>query len=58
MSSKTPLLTDPVGSLQPVGIKITDENSMGMNIPMFFMAGDLNSIVFKSENSVGMEKIT
>ena len=31
---------------------------MGMDIPMFLMAGDLNSIVFKSENSVGMEKIT
>ena len=31
---------------------------MGIDIPMFFMAGDLNSIVFKSENSVGMEKIT
>ena len=27
-------------------------------MPIFFMAGDLNSIVFKSENSVGMEKIT
>ena len=31
---------------------------MGIDIPMFFMAGDLNSIVFKSENSVEMEKIT
>ena len=31
---------------------------MGVDIPMFFMAKDLNSIVFKSENSVGMEKIT
>ena len=31
---------------------------MGINIPIFFMAWDLNSIVFKSENLVGMEKIT
>ena len=31
---------------------------MGIDISMFFMVGDLNSIVFKSENSVGMEKIT
>ena len=31
---------------------------MGIEIPFFFMAGDLNSIVFKSENSVGMEKRT
>ena len=31
---------------------------MGICIPIFFMAGDLNSIVFKSENSVGSEKIT
>ena len=31
---------------------------MGICIPIFFMAGDLNSIVFKSENSVGIEKIT
>ena len=31
---------------------------MGINEPIFFMAGDLNSIVFKSENSVGIEKIT
>ena len=53
-----PLLTDPVGFLQPVGIKITDENSMGMDIPKFFMAGDLNSIVFKPEHSMGIEKIT
>ena len=31
---------------------------MGIDIPMFLMAEDLNSIVFKSENSVGMAKIT
>ena len=31
---------------------------MGIDMPMFFMAEDLNSIVLKSENSVGMEKIT
>ena len=31
---------------------------MGIDIPMYFMAGSLNSIVFKSENSAGMEKIT
>ena len=31
---------------------------MGIDIPIFFMAGDLNSIVFESENSVGMEEIT
>ena len=31
---------------------------MGIDKPIFFMAGDLNSIVFKSENSVGMEKIS
>ena len=31
---------------------------MGINIPMFFIAGDLNSIVFKSENPVGVKKIT
>ena len=31
---------------------------MGIDIPIFFMARDLNSNVFKSENSVGVEKIT
>ena len=31
---------------------------MGLDIPILFMAGDLNSIVFKSEKSVGMEEIT
>ena len=31
---------------------------MGMDIPKFFMAGDLNSIVFKPEHSMGIEKIT
>ena len=31
---------------------------MGIDIPMLFMIGDLNSIVFKSENSVEMEKMT
>ena len=31
---------------------------MGIDIPIFFMAGDLYSIVFESENSVGIEKIT
>ena len=31
---------------------------MGLDIPILFMAGDLNSIVFKSEKSVGIEKIT
>ena len=29
---------------------------MGIDILMIFLAGDLNSIVFKSGNSVGMEK--
>ena len=29
---------------------------MGTDIAMFSMAGDLNSIVFKSENSVGDRK--
>ena len=29
-----------------------------IDIPIFFMAGDLNSNVFKSKNSVGMEKVT
>ena len=40
-----------------MGIKITNDNSIGMDIPMF-MARDLNSIVFKLEHSVGMEIIT
>ena len=31
---------------------------MGINIPIFFMAGDSNSIVFESESSLGMVKIT
>ena len=31
---------------------------MVIDIPIFFMVGDSNFIVFNSENSVGMEKIT
>ena len=43
------LLTDPVGFFQPVGVKIKNRNSIwGIDIPMFFMAGDLNSIDFNS----------
>ena len=30
---------------------------MGIDILIIFLARDLNSIVFKSENSVGLEKI-
>jgi len=29
---------------------------MGIDIPIFFMTGDFNSFVFKSENSPGMGK--
>ena len=51
------LLTDPTAFFQQVGVEIKDLNLIGINIPMFFLAGDLNSIVFKSENSVEIELI-
>jgi len=38
---------------QPVGVKKADQNSMGIDIPILLMTGDLNSFVFEQEIQCG-----